>query len=148
MTERPDPYDLDRFVAAQRGVYEQALSELRAGRKQSHWMWFIFPQIQGLGASAVSRQFAIKSLDEARAYLTHATLGPRLIECAGALLALQTRDAGEVLGYPDNMKLKSSATLFALVSSGESVFDRVLQQFFNDERDQQTLTFVRQLEQP
>ena len=143
MTERPDPYDLNRFVDAQQGVYERAMAELRAGRKQSHWMWFTFPQFEGLGSSPTSQRYAIKSLDEARAYLDHQTLGPRLIECAETVLALNSDSATDVFGYPDDLKLKSSATLFAVVSGPASVFERLLQKFFNGNHCELTLSLVR-----
>ena len=143
MTVRPDPYDLNRFADAQQGVYEHAIAELRAGRKQSHWMWFIFPQFTGLGLSPTSQRYAIKSLDEARAYLDHPILGPRLMECAETVLALSTDSAADVFGYPDDLKLKSSATLFAVVSPPASVFERLLQKFFNGNRCELTLDLVR-----
>src|SRR6185312_2052548 len=107
-----DPYDLNRFVSAQERTYDAALAELRAGRKTSHWMWFVFPQIAGLGRSELSLRFAIGSLDEARAYLAHPVLGPRLRECATALLETEGRTAGEILGSIDALKLCSSMTLF------------------------------------
>ena len=138
MTMR-DPFNLQRFVEAQRGVYEQALAEIAAGRKRSHWMWFIFPQIAGLGSSPMSVRYAITSSDEARGYLEHDLLGPRLIECADAVLALESASATAVFGYPDDLKLKSSATLFAAVSDPDSVFERVLEKWFAGERDRRTL---------
>lgn len=137
-----DHYDLNRFVDAQRDVYDQALAEIKAGRKRSHWMWFIFPQYQGLGASPTSRHFAIKSLDEARAYLDHPVLGPRLLECADALLRLPGDSASEVLGYPDDLKLRSSATLFAAVTGTESAFLRLLDKFFSGSRDDATVRLL------
>ena len=143
MTEsQPDLYDLNRFVDAQLGVYDQALAEIRAGRKRSHWMWFIFPQFQGLGLSPTSQHFAIKSLEEARAYLAHPVLGRRLRECADALLALSTASASGIFGYPDDRKLHSSATLFAHVSPPASEFHRLLDKFFAGEPDRKTLTLV------
>src|SRR5687767_11233653 len=111
-----DPHDLDRFVRAQSDIYDQALTEIRDGRKRSHWMWFIFPQLEGLGFSATSRLYAIKSLAEARAYLGHPILGPRLVESAEAAASVESRSALEVLGSPDDMKLRSSATLFAQIT--------------------------------
>src|SRR5689334_13159806 len=108
-----DPHRLERFVEAQDRVFDQALGELRAGRKRSHWMWFVFPQVAGLGMSATSRTYAIASLEEARAYLDHPVLGPRLVECAEAVLAHPERTALEVMGSPDDVKLRSSMTLFA-----------------------------------
>lgn len=137
-----DPYRLERFVAAQAGgVYERALSELRAGRKRTHWMWFVFPQLAGLGQSPTSRLYAISSLDEARAYLAHPTLGPRLIECAEALLALLDRDAEAVLGPVDAMKLRSSMTLFA-ATSDNSLFQQVLDAYFRGIPDDRTLRLL------
>src|SRR4051794_16808187 len=110
-----DPHDLGRFVSAQADDYGQALAEVRAGRKRSHWMWYIFPQVEGLGSSPMSRRYSIRSLDEARAYLDHPVLGRRLIECAEAALGVEGRSASEIFGSPDDMKLRSSATLFASV---------------------------------
>ena len=137
-----DPYDLDRFVQAQQGTYEQALSEIRSGRKRSHWMWFVFPQFDGLGFSATSRQYAIKSVAEAEAYLAHAILGPRLLEISAAALSVAGRTALEIFGSPDDMKLRSSATLFASVSRAGSVFDQLLERYFEGERDQRTLRLL------
>ena len=137
-----DPYDLARFVRAQEPVYDQAMSEIRSGRKQSHWMWFIFPQFDGLGSSATSKQYAIKSIAEAEAYLGHPVLGPRLLESAQAALGVDGRSALEVFGSPDDMKLQSSATLFAGVSPTGSVFERLLDRYFGGERDEKTLRLV------
>ena len=133
-----DPHDLNRFVRAQEGDYVRALSEIRAGQKRSHWMWYIFPQIAGLGFSAVSVRYSIKSLDEAREYLAHPILGPRLIKCFEALLDVKNLSAFEIFGSPDDRKLRSSATLFAIVSPGDSVFHRVLEKYFDGEMDQKT----------
>jgi uncharacterized protein (DUF1810 family) len=137
-----DPFDLSRFVDAQQGVYETALAEIRGGRKRSHWMWFIFPQVKGLGSSAMARRFAIGSLAEAKAYLDHPVLGPRLLECVEALTALEGRTASEVFGFPDDMKLRSSATLFALASPAGSVFERLLDQYYAGEHDERTMALV------
>ena len=137
-----DPYDLGRFVDAQAGDYEQALAEIRSGRKRSHWMWYIFPQIDGLGFSSMSRRYSIKSIDEARAYLDHPVLGPRLLECAEAVLGVEGRSATEIFGSPDDMKLRSCATLFACVSPPDSVFDRLLDKYFRGERDGKTLRLL------
>ena len=135
-----DPYDLGRFVAAQDAYrsYEDATAELRRGRKTSHWMWFVFPQIAGLGFSPASQRYAISSLDEARAYLAHPVLGPRLIECAGIVAATQDRTAEQIFGEIDAMKLRSSATLFLRAAPGEPVFARVLSQYFGGEPDPAT----------
>ncbi len=111
-----DPHDLNRFVQAQAGVYDQALAEIRSGRKRSHWIWFVLPQFDGLGFSSTSKHYAIKSIAEAKAYLSHPVLGPRLVECAEAALSVQGRTAHEIFGSPDDMKLRSCATLFANVA--------------------------------
>ena len=137
-----DPYDLQRFLGAQEETHALALREIRGGHKSSHWMWFVFPQLQGLGASAISRRFGINGLDEARAYLAHPTLGPRLVEIAEALLELGDGSAHDIFGSPDDMKLKSCATLFAAVSPPRSVFERVLARYFDGERDQRTLQLL------
>jgi uncharacterized protein (DUF1810 family) len=133
-----DPYDLDRFVRAQEPSYEQALSEIRAGRKRSHWMWYIFPQLAGLGRSPASQEYSIRTLAEAEAYLRHPVLGPRLAECAGAVLAVEGRVAHEIFGSPDDRKLRSCATLFAIVSPPNSVFHRLLDRYFRGEPDDRT----------
>ena len=137
--DRPDRDNLDRFLAAQDAVYQQAIAELRSGRKRSHWMWFIFPQIAGLGSSPMAQQYAIRDRSEARAYLEHAVLGPRLVECTETLLALTGVTAAEVFGYPDDLKLRSSATLFAEISQPGSVFDRLLAKYYEGIRDPLTL---------
>lgn len=134
-----DPYDLDRFVGAQQVNYQQALSELRSGRKRSHWMWYVFPQLAGLGFSATSRHFAIKDLAEAKAYLAHPELGPRLRECAEALLGVEGRSAHDIFGSPDDAKLCSCATLFALASPPGSLFQRLLDRYFQGRPDPMTL---------
>lgn len=139
-----DPFDLRRFVDAQEGVHERALAELRAGRKSSHWMWFVFPQIEGLGQSWMSKQYAIAGLPEARAYLAHPVLGPRLAACSEALLGVEGRTASEIFGFPDDAKLRSSMTLFDAVEPG-AVFSRVLERYFGGGRDTETL---RRLENP
>ena len=134
-----DPYDLDRFVRAQEHDYARALAELRSGRKRSHWMWYIFPQFRGLGFSSTSQRYAIHSLDEARAFLEHPILGPRLRECANAMLAIADRSAAEIFGSPDDLKLRSSATLFAHVSPPGSEFEHLLQRYWQGEPDQATI---------
>ena len=134
-----DPHDLDRFVQAQKGSYDAALSEIRSGRKRSHWMWYIFPQLDGLGFSTVSKRYAIRNVSEATAYLRHPVLGPRLIECAGAALAVEGRSAQEIFGTPDDMKLRSCATLFARASPGHRVFQRLLDRYFAGRPDPRTL---------
>jgi len=134
-----DPFDLTRFVKAQADSYEHALSEIRSGRKRTHWMWFVFPQIEGLGSSEMARRYAIRDEDEARAYLEHPILGPRLVECFQALLALDGHSAFEIFGSPDYLKLHSSATLFAQVSLPSSVFHRLLDKYFESRPDDATL---------
>lgn len=137
-----DPYDLNRFLQAQASNYDQALSEIRGGKKRSHWMWYIFPQFEGLGFSAMSQRYAIKSLEEARVYLSHPVLGQRLIECAQAVLDGEEQSAYDIFGSPDDMKLKSCATLFAQVSPPGSVFEQLLDEFFAGEPDQKTLSLL------
>lgn len=137
-----DPHDLGRFVAAQDGVYDEALVEIRSGRKRSHWMWFVFPQFAGLGSSETSRHFAIRNVAEAGAYLDHPVLGPRLTEAAGAALSVEGLTAREIFGSPDDMKLRSCATLFAHVSPAGSVFHRLLDRFFGGEPDRRTLELL------
>ena len=138
-----DPHDLQRFVAAQQDTYAQALAEITAGAKRTHWMWFIFPQIDGLASSAMSRRYSIKSAEEARAYLAHPILGPRLLACAQATLShAGRRSATEVFGWPDDLKLRSSATLFASVSPPDSVFHRLLEQYYPGGQDGETLRLL------
>jgi uncharacterized protein (DUF1810 family) len=141
-----DPYDLARFVTAQDagGTYDHAAAELRRGRKTSHWMWFVFPQIAGLGNSPTSRRFAICSLDEARAYLAHPVLGPRLIECAGIVAQTQDRTAEQMFGDLDALKLHSSATLFLRADPGALVFAQVLDQYFDGLPDPATDRLLRE----
>jgi uncharacterized protein (DUF1810 family) len=128
-----EPYELSRFVSAQEagGTYQQAVAELRRGRKVSHWMWFVFPQIAGLGQSQTSRWFAISCLDEARAYLAHPTLGPRLIECASIVAQTEDRSVEQIFGGLDAQKLRSSATLFLRAAPSEAVFAQLLDRFFD-----------------
>jgi uncharacterized protein (DUF1810 family) len=142
-----DRFGLERFVEAQAGVYEQACAELRAGKKRSHWMWFVFPQIRGLGSSPMAMRFAIGSLEEARAYLEHAVLGARVRECAGIVLGVSGRTGAgktveEIFGYPDDLKFHSSMTLFARAagdSKRDAVFREALEQCFGGEMDRGTL---------
>lgn len=141
--ERDDPFDLRRFLSAQEQVYQTVLSELRAGWKQTHWMWFHFPQIDGLGFSSKARQYAIKSIGEARAYLQHPVLGPRLRQCAEIVLATEERSALEIFGSTDVLKLRSSMTLFGSVAEPDSVFTRVLEKYFEGEADAATLALLR-----
>lgn len=137
-----DPHDLSRFLQAQDDDFEQALSEITAGRKRSHWMWYIFPQIAGLGSSGMARRYAIRGAAEARAYLAHPLLGPRLIACAEAAAAHQGLSATEIFGTPDDLKLRSSATLFARVSPAGSVFHRLLETFYPQGPDPATLRLL------
>lgn len=132
-------FDLDRFVDAQQGVVDGALAELRAGHKRSHWMWFVFPQVAGLGHSAMAQKYAIASSDEAAAFLAHPVLGPRLRACAAAVLAHDDRDIGDIFPYPDDLKFHSSMTLFADVAPDEAVFQACLDRFFGGEPDPATL---------
>jgi uncharacterized protein (DUF1810 family) len=135
-----DPYNLERFVTAQDGgTYDQATTELREGQKVSHWMWFIFPQIAGLGLSPTSRTYAISSLDEAKAYLSHPVLGPRLVECAGIVARLTGRTAEEIFGVIDAQKLRSSMTLFCRAAPDEPSFTQVLDIYFDGQQDQATV---------
>ena len=137
-----DQHDLRRFLDAQQGIYEMALSEIRKGQKRSHWMWFVFPQYAGLGISPTSQRYAIKSVAEAGAYLNDPVLGRRLVECADVLLRVEGRSAQQIFGSPDDVKLKSSATLFAHVSPAGSAFERVLDKYFRGERDDMTLRLL------
>jgi uncharacterized protein (DUF1810 family) len=130
-------------VRAQEGVYAQALAELESGRKRSHWMWYVFPQFDGLGFSATSRLYSIKSVAEARAYLAHPILGPRLLECAEAVVRVEGRSAREIFGSPDDLKLQSCATLFAALLPPGSVFDRLLGKYYGGERDARTLQLTK-----
>lgn len=132
---------LERFLSAQEHDYEIALSEIRNGRKQSHWMWYIFPQIQGLGYSSMARFYAIKDREEAVTYLNHPVLGKRLVEITEALLNLRENDARKVMGYPDDLKLKSSMTLFYVVS-GRAVFKQVLDKYYFGELDEKTVSLL------
>ena len=137
---------LERFIEAQAPVYDQALAELRAGQKQSHWMWFIFPQIAGLGQSPTSRAFAIQTLDEARAYLAHPLLGARLRECCQAVMNLRGKSAEEIFGAIDTMKLRSCLTLFTEADHNEVVFYNLLEKFFDGDPDEATLNILSALE--
>jgi uncharacterized protein (DUF1810 family) len=137
-----DRFELERFTRGQEGIFERALGELKGGQKRSHWMWFIFPQIAGLGHSSTSRYYAIKSRGEADAYLNHPVLGPRLVECAEALLAIEGRTASAIMGYPDDLKLRSCMTLFERVAGPGSVFSRVLEKYYAGGRDERTLRLL------
>ncbi|WP_439356858.1 DUF1810 domain-containing protein [Bradyrhizobium sp. DASA03007] len=140
-----DPFDLNRFVQAQDPVYRDVQGELARGRKQTHWMWFIFPQVAGLGFSAMSRRYAIGSRAEAEAYLAHPVLGVRLTECTRLVLAVQGRTINAILGAPDDAKFRSSMTLFGAVSR-EPVFDQAIARYFAGERDGATLEILAKLD--
>ena len=137
-----EQFDLSRFLDAQGPVYARVLSELAYGQKRTHWMWYIFPQIDGLGFSATTQYYAIKSVEEARQYLEHPVLGARLQTCAEKVLAIEGRTISEIFGYPDDLKLKSSMTLFACVPNSASVFVSVLDKYFRGERDAKTLALL------
>lgn len=139
MESTSDPFDLQRFVDAQERVYPSVLDELRAGDKRSHWIWFIFPQITGLGSSPTAAKYAISSLDEARAYLEHELLGPRLHECAQLVNAVQGRSIGEIFGSPDDMKVRSSMTLFAHATQDNRDFIQLLERYYDGEEDPHTV---------
>jgi uncharacterized protein (DUF1810 family) len=134
-----DRYDLQRFVDAQDRVYDTVLAELRGGRKRSHWIWFVFPQLRGLGHSPTAVHFGISSLDEARAYLAHPVLGPRLRECARLVARIDSRSADEIFGWPDNLKVRSSMTLFARATDDDSEFRAVLERCYTGEDDPATI---------
>jgi uncharacterized protein (DUF1810 family) len=140
-----DPFELSRFLKAQERVYDRVLSELRNGRKRTHWMWFVFPQIEGLGYSSTTQYYSIKSKEEARQYLNHPLLGKRLRDCAESILALEGLSASSIFGYPDDLKLKSSMTLFASMAEPQSVFSGVLEKYFQGNRDERTLALLDRL---
>lgn len=137
-----DPFELSRFLSTQEGVFDTALAELKAGRKQTHWVWFVFPQTIGLGTSSMARRYAIHSKEEAEAYLHHPILGSRLTECAKTLLSVQGKSAREIMGSPDDVKLRSSMTLFAVVSDRGSTFECVLEKYFTGQMDERTLAIL------
>lgn len=139
--------DLTRFEKAQESIYDSVLLELTNGKKRTHWMWYIFPQVEGLGHSAIAKYYAIQSREEARQYLDHPVLGKRLLESSAAVLAIEGRTVLEIFGYPDNLKLKSSMTLFASVAEPGSVFAGVLDKYFNGEQDVLTLRLLEKLEE-
>jgi len=139
MSERSDPFNLQRFVTAQDAVYDQVCAELRGGRKEGHWIWFIFPQMRGLGSSAMASVFGIASRGEAAAYLKHAVLGPRLRECTRLVNLVEGQSIERIFGYPDDLKFRSSMTLFASVATEKQVFEDALQKYFSGEMDSLTL---------
>jgi uncharacterized protein (DUF1810 family) len=135
-------FNLDRFISAQENIYDHVVAELKTGKKRSHWMWFIFPQIDGLGKSSTAKFYALKSLEEARAYFNHPILGQRLLECTQLVLSIKNRTASQIFGFPDDLKLKSSMTLFSLISPSESEFNQVLVQFFDGEKDMRFIKII------
>ena len=137
-----DQYNLGRFIEAQLATYEGAMLELTRGRKDSHWIWYIFPQIEGLGRSDTAKFYAIKSLEEGRAYLEHPILGPRLIKACEILLSLKDASMDEVMGYPNDLKLLSSMTLFEALSDSNSIFTKIIELYFDDERDEASLEII------
>jgi uncharacterized protein (DUF1810 family) len=137
-----DPFDLRRFVDAQDRVYDTVLAELRNGAKRSHWIWFVFPQLRGLGRSATAQRYGISSLDEARAYLAHSVLGPRLRECTGLVAAIDGRSVDEIFGWPDNLKVRSSMTLFAHATDDNTGFRAVLDKFYDGQEDPATVELL------
>ena len=137
-----DSFDLERFVQAQAPVHDEVLAELRAGRKRTHWMWFVFPQLAGLGSSAMARRYAIGSLGEAQAYLAHPVLGPRLRECSELVLAAREREVQRIFGSPDDLKFRSCMTLFQRAAPDEPVFGRCLERFFGGVPDPQTIALL------
>ena len=144
MTDPNDPYDLQRFVDAQDPVIEQVKDELRSGRKRTHWMWFVFPQFAGLGRSEMAQKYAISSQEEAEAYLDHPILGPRLRECTGLVNAVDGRSANDIFGSPDDLKFRSSMTLFAAVADDPTPFNMALERYYDNDRDQKTLELLEE----
>ena len=140
-----DQYNLNRFIEAQMAIYEGAMLELARGRKDSHWVWYIFPQIAGLGNSDTIKLYAIKSLEEGRAYLKHPVLGPRLIKACEILLSLKDASMNDVMGFPDDLKLLSSMTLFEALSDSNSIFTNMIEFYFDDERDEISLKLIKEL---
>jgi uncharacterized protein (DUF1810 family) len=139
MTNSVDPYDLQRFVDGQNPVFEEVRAELQAGRKRGHWMWFVFPQLRGLGSSQMAAKFGISSRQEAEAYLKHPILGPRLRKCTGLVNLVEGRSIDEIFGYPDNLKFRSSMTLFASATPDDQVFKDALEKYFAGEVDRLTI---------
>ena len=140
-----DQYNLNRFIEAQMTTYEGAMLELARGRKESHWIWYVFPQIEGLGRSDTAKLYSIKSLEESRAYLEHPVLGQRLIEACEILLSLKDASMDEVMGFPDDLKLLSSMTLFEALSDSSSIFTKIIEIYFDDERDEASLEIIKSL---
>lgn len=140
-----DDTTINRFVQAQENIYAQVVKELKQGKKTSHWMWFIFPQIDGLGFSSTSKYYSIKTVAEAKEYLKHPVLGTRLLECSTILLKIEGKSAESIFGYPDYMKLQSSMTLFSFISPESTVFFNVLSKYFNNEKDQKTIKILKSM---
>ena len=140
-----DKYNLNRFIEAQVDSYESAMGELSRGRKSGHWIWYIFPQIDGLGSSDITKLYAIKSIEEAQAYLEHPALGERLIESCEILLSLKDASMDEVMGFPDDLKLLSSMTLFEAISEPNSIFTKMIEVYFDDERDKASLRIIESI---
>ena len=138
----PDPFELARFVEAQRGTYERALSEVKSGQKQTHWMWYIFPQLRGLGRSSTAQYYGITGADEATAYLVHDVLGPRLLAMCEAALSIEGRTAAEIFGNPDDLKLRSCATLFANLPDTNSCFRKIIDRYFEGNMDPETVELL------
>lgn len=136
---------LTRFIQAQQNVYPQVLKELRNGKKTTHWIWFIFPQIEGLGHSSTAKYYSIKTIEEAKKYITHPILGKRLLECSNIILNINGKSADDIFGYPDNLKLRSSMTLFNFVAPEHKVFAGVLQKYFAGEPDEQTISILQKM---
>lgn len=134
-----------RFIKAQEGVYIKVMHELKSGKKRSHWMWFIFPQVAGLGYSETSKYYSIKSINEAEQYLQHPVLGKRLEECCSAVLSVQDKSARDIFGSPDDSKLLSSMTLFSFVSSTPAIFDKVISKYYNDKKDGRTIAILKSM---
>ncbi len=143
--DKTDKYNLERFLSAQKLMYASALDEIRSGEKQSHWIWFVFPQLKALGFSETAQFYGIEDLDEAKAYLAHPILRERLLEISQALLALEDSDPTRVMGYPDDLKLRSSMTLFEAAAPAVPVFAQVLEKFYNGIRDDKTLALLKNL---
>lgn len=137
---------LTRFLSAQQNIYPQVLKELQSGKKTTHWMWFIFPQIEGLGHSSTAKYYSIKNIEEANEYLAHPVLGKRLLECSNVLLNIDAKTADEIFGFPDNMKLRSCMTLFKYVAPEQRVFADVVKKYFNAQHDEQTVSILQNIE--
>ena len=142
-----DRFGLTRFTRAQAGIYDRVLGELKSGQKRTHWMWYVFPQLDGLGRSKTAKHYAIKSIEEAQAYLNHPLLGSRLLECAEVVFATEGRSVSDIFGYPDDLKFKSSMTLFSCITNPDSMFVRVLDKYFQGEQDVKTLQLLEKLKQ-